>query len=136
MTLYFQKCIGDLVQLRSVRDVFIIKISLEIAPSLQSCKSEILYAFNYINRYYGMSIDNAAPTTIRYGGPSATSSAKFLRSIFFRIPMVFLIKSQRKLLSKLWPRGTDFEAIIKKFDFIGLIFFMLSLIEEEHQTNG
>ena len=112
----------------------LLRYRLEIAPSLQSFKSEILYAFNYINRYYGMSIDDAAPMTVRYGGPSATLSAKFFEEyILQNSDGVSLIKSQRKLLSKLWPSRTDFEAIsIKNFDFIGLIFFMLSRIEERN----
>lgn len=111
---------------------------LEIAPSLQSFQSEIFYAFNYINRYYGMSIDDGAPTTIRYGGPSATLSATFFEEyIFQNSDGVSLIKSQRKLLSKLWPSGTDFDTVgIKSFDFIGLIFFMLSRIEERNASQA
>ena len=112
----------------------VFKYRLEIAPSLQSFQNEILYAFNYINRHYGMSIDNSASMTIRYGGPSANLSATFFEEYIFQNSHgVSLIKSRRKLLPKLWPSGTDFEAVeIKNFDFIGLIFFMLSRIEERN----
>ena len=46
----------------------ILKYRLEIAPQLQLFRKEILYAFNYINRHYGMSIDDRASRIIDTAG--------------------------------------------------------------------
>ena len=48
---------------------------------------------------------------------------------------VFLVESQINRLAELWPIGTNFNNVeMKMFDFIGLIFFMLSRIEERNIT--
>lgn len=109
-----------------------LKYRLEIAPQLHLFRKEILYAFNYVNRHYGMSIDNSASRIIRYGGTSATFISTFFeRYIYQNSDGVFLIKSQKCRLPRLWPSKTNFDSVgVRAFDFIGLIFFMLSRIEE------
>ena len=108
------------------------KYQLKISPSLLSYKSEILYAFEYINRHYNLSIDDRSSTIVRYGGPSATIPGTFFAHYLCQgQDGIFLIQNRRKFLSKLWPSETNFNTVeLKSFDFIGLIFFMLSRIEE------
>ena len=107
---------------------------LEIEPSVQSFRKEILYAFEYINLHYGISFDDKASKVVRYGGPSATISATFFEQyVCQNSEGVFLIETQKDLLSKLWPSETNFNSVgAEEFDFIGLIFFMLSRIEERN----
>ena len=110
---------------------------LEIAPSLGQFRNEILFAFNYINRHYGLSINNNALKTIYYGGPFASMPATFFEDyICQNSDGVFLVESQINRLAELWPIGTNFNNVeMKGFDFIGLIFFMLSRIEERNITH-
>lgn len=108
------------------------KYQLKISPSLLPYKSEILYAFEYINRHYDLSIDNTSPTVIHYGGPCATIPGTFFADYLCQGQEgVSLVQNRTKHLSDLWPSSTNFNTVeLKNFDFIGLIFFMLSRIEE------
>ena len=108
------------------------KYRLVIAPSLNRFRNEIIYAFNYINRHYGLVIDEKSTTLIRYGGPDATMpSAFFEEYVCIKTDGLSIRKNKKHLLTKLWSRKIRFsESEVMEIDFIGLIFFMLSRIEE------
>ena len=114
----------------------IARYRLEIAPPLSVFQNEILYAFNYINRHYGLLIDEKATRPIRYGGAGADMPATFFESyLCLKTEGLFLKKNKKHLLTNLWPKKIKFSSSeICKFDFIGLIFFMLSRIEERDST--
>lgn len=108
------------------------KYRLVVAPSLNRFRNEIIYAFNYINRHYGMEIDEGSTRLIRYGGPDASMPATFFESyVCIKTDGLSVRKNKKHLLTKLWPRRMRFsESEVTEIDYIGLIFFMLSRIEE------
>ena len=53
------------------------KYRLVIAPSLNRFQNEIFYAFNYINRHYGVVIDEKSTRSIQYGGSDASMPSTF-----------------------------------------------------------
>ena len=103
-----------------------------IAPHLTHFEQEIRYAFGYVNRYYSLRFNSASDRVFNYGGSESDMPATFFEEyVTIDKGGIKLCKNKIPLLDKLWPKlPPDSNNTGPQFDAIGLIFFMLSRIEE------
>ena len=108
-----------------------IKYNISIDPSLIEFKAEIYYALGYMGQCYNMVLDKNFPSTFVYGGKKADMPGSFFLNMLEVGQDGLNLKSDmRNKLFELWPEHFDTNTALINYDIIGLIFFMLSRIEE------
>ncbi len=112
----------------------IFEYCLEISSSLTEFETEIKYAFGYVNRYYGLKFNNKAARIFKYGGHDADMPATFFEEFVRQSDDGINLRPEKiERLENLWPKLPPKKLKSRyQTDSIGLIFFMLSRIEEKN----
>jgi len=112
-----------------VSDVFY--YNLELSEELRVFEPEVTYALEYVERHYPIRRMLGAERTLSYGGRASDIPATFFeRAIIAKDDGVHLAPAHSAALFSIWPKRRSNPTSPVDYDAVGLLFFMLSRIEE------
>ncbi len=100
---------------------------LELSPEIEAFRGEIEYALDFVAESYPIRLDPSADRVLRY--PGDLPARLFLRAVSVAEDGLRLNRAAFEALDGFWPvEGTSQGSL--GYDAIGIIFFMLSRMEE------